>query len=77
MEQETQIAASGCAEEPQEQQPEAVEEEEVQLVKRGRQPRLQLQPGAEEKLVLQFMGSLHSYLSLSHSLSSTLRQVKP
>ncbi|XP_020972402.1 coiled-coil domain-containing protein 115 isoform X2 [Arachis ipaensis] len=35
---------------------------------------VRLQPGAEEKLVLQFMDSLNSYLSLSHSLSSTLGQ---
>ncbi|WVZ09498.1 hypothetical protein V8G54_014028 [Vigna mungo] len=31
-------------------------------------------PGAEEKLVLQFMDSLHNYLSLFDTVSSTLRQ---
>lgn len=30
----------------------------------------------EDKLALQFLDSLHNYLSLTHSLSSTLRQVK-
>ncbi|MED6119240.1 hypothetical protein PIB30_009886 [Stylosanthes scabra] len=35
---------------------------------------VRLEPGAEEKLVLQFMDSLNSYLSFSHSLSSTLGQ---
>jgi len=29
----------------------------------------------EDKVALQFMDSLHNYLSLSDSLSSTLRQV--
>jgi hypothetical protein len=29
----------------------------------------------EDKLALQFMDSFHNYLSLTHSLSSTLRQV--
>jgi len=33
-------------------------------------------PGAEEKLVLQFMDSMHNYLSLFDTLSSKLRQVK-
>jgi len=33
-------------------------------------------PGAEEKLVLQFMDSMHNYLSLFDTVSSTLRQVK-
>ncbi|ESW08792.1 hypothetical protein PHAVU_009G075200 [Phaseolus vulgaris] len=31
-------------------------------------------PGAEEKLVLQFMDSMHNYLSLFDTVSSTLRQ---
>ncbi|XP_047178924.1 coiled-coil domain-containing protein 115-like isoform X2 [Vigna umbellata] len=31
-------------------------------------------PGAEEKLVLQFMDSVHNYLSLFDTVSSTLRQ---
>ncbi|XP_017438614.1 uncharacterized protein LOC108344680 isoform X2 [Vigna angularis] len=31
-------------------------------------------PGAEEKLVLQFMDSVHNYLSLFDKVSSTLRQ---
>ncbi|CAJ1907092.1 unnamed protein product [Sphenostylis stenocarpa] len=31
-------------------------------------------PGAEEKLVLQFMDSMHNYLSLLDRVSSTLRQ---
>ncbi|XP_028769020.1 coiled-coil domain-containing protein 115 [Neltuma alba] len=37
-----------------------------------RRPRLH--PGVEEKLVLQFMDSMHNYLSLFDALSSTLRQ---
>ncbi|XP_054794370.1 uncharacterized protein LOC129317137 isoform X2 [Prosopis cineraria] len=37
-----------------------------------RRPRLQ--PGVEEKLVLQFMDSMHNYLALFDALSSTLRQ---
>ncbi|KAI9115582.1 hypothetical protein K1719_013251 [Acacia pycnantha] len=37
-----------------------------------RQPRLH--PGMEEKFVLQFMDSMHNYLSLFDALSSTLRQ---
>lgn len=65
--------------EPQTQQLDLVEKEEEeeeqpqQLQKHRRQPRLQ--PGAEEKLVLQFMDSTHNYLSLFHHLSNTLRQV--
>lgn len=45
-------------------------EQQLQL----RRPRLQ--PGAEEKLVLQFLDSMHSYLTLFDALSSTLRQVE-
>jgi len=54
--------------------------EELQTQKRdGEDQQLQHQyqlPGAEEKLVLQFMDSVHNYLSLFDTVSSTLRQVK-
>ncbi|MED6179635.1 hypothetical protein PIB30_002965 [Stylosanthes scabra] len=46
-------------------------QEAVEVVNRRE---VRLRPGAEEKLVLQFMDSLNSYLSFSHSLSSTLGQ---
>ncbi|TKY62504.1 Coiled-coil domain-containing protein 115 [Spatholobus suberectus] len=63
MEEEHQYSGSG--EEPQTQEPDG---EDQQL-----QHRCQL-PGAEEKLVLQFMDSMHNYLSLFDAVSSTLRQ---
>ena len=53
-------------EEPQKLQSEEEEEEEDQ----------QLQPVAEDELALQFMDSVHNYLSLFDALSSTLGQVK-
>ncbi|KAF7843616.1 coiled-coil domain-containing protein 115 isoform X1 [Senna tora] len=51
--------------------PKQLDEEEQQLQQRG----LPLHPGAEEKLALQFLDSMHSYLTLFDALSSTLRQV--
>lgn len=49
-----------------------VDEAEQQL--QLRRPRLQ--PGVEEKLALQFLDSMHNYLTLFDALSSTLRQVQ-
>ncbi|WVZ07452.1 hypothetical protein V8G54_020798 [Vigna mungo] len=63
MEEEHQYSES--SEELQTQKP---DEEDQQLQHRY------LIPGAEEKLVLQFMDSVHNYLSLFDTVSSTLRQ---
>ncbi|XP_061372846.1 uncharacterized protein LOC133315267 [Gastrolobium bilobum] len=61
--------------EPQKQEPEIVEgEEDQQLQQHRRQLQLRLQPGADDKLVLQFMDSSHNYLSLVDAFSSSLRQ---
>lgn len=65
MEEEHQYSES--SEELQTQKP----DEEDQQLQHGYQI-----PGAEEKLVLQFMDSVHNYLSLFDTVSSTLRQVK-
>ncbi|KAL2320899.1 hypothetical protein Fmac_029868 [Flemingia macrophylla] len=63
MEEERQYSESG-----EESQIQELDEEDQKL-----QHQCQL-PGAEEKLVLQFMDSMHSYLSLFDELSSALRQ---
>ncbi|XP_022641480.1 coiled-coil domain-containing protein 115 isoform X5 [Vigna radiata var. radiata] len=63
MEEEHQYSES--SEELQTQKP----DEEDQQLQHGYQI-----PGAEEKLVLQFMDSVHNYLSLFDTVSSTLRQ---
>ncbi|KAJ1427407.1 putative coiled-coil domain-containing protein [Sesbania bispinosa] len=69
-EEEQHLESSVNGSEPQKQQPEVVEggEDQQQLQHR------RLQPGAEEKLALQFMDSAHNYLSLFDALSSTLSQ---
>lgn len=64
MEEEHQCSRSG--EEPQTQE---LDGEDQQLQHQCQQP------GAEEKLVLQFMDSMDNYLSLFDAVSSTLRQV--
>lgn len=62
--------SSGNDEQSRKQQPEA-EGDDQKLQQR----QLRLQPGTEEKLVLQFMDSMNNYLTLFDALSSTLRQV--
>ncbi|KAI4305734.1 hypothetical protein L6164_029082 [Bauhinia variegata] len=71
MEEENQIQSIGNDEENQKQQKE-LEREEEQSLQQLRS--LRLQPGEEEKLVLQFLDSMDNYLTLIHALSSTLRQ---
>jgi len=52
-----------------------MEEERKEICLNGEEEEEEVVIKDEDKVALQFMDSLHNYLSLSNSLSSILRQV--